>query len=141
MTRELMTQERRAEHATALMAARVAGVRADAILELKGILQPYDYTPVVITTSSTIAVDAVDPDIVVELSGDTFEVGIDTVDVEVSVGTTSLTVASVTRDGAGQITIGMSGTATAGTLTVKVLASGLVNTPYCPTNTLTITVA
>jgi hypothetical protein len=140
MTRELMTPARRAEHATALLDARAAGVREDSILELEGIMQPGSYTPVAIASASTIANGASAPDVVITLTGDEFESGIAVGDLEVSVGTTALTLDSVTRDSATQITVGFTGTAAQGTLSIKVKASGLVTTPYCITNAVVITV-
>jgi len=140
MTREFMTPARRDEHATAVLAARDAGVRADSILELKGIIQPEGYVPVAISSVSTIANGAVAPDVVVTLEGDTFEAAIATGDLTVDVGTTALTLDSVTRDTDTQITVGFTGTAAEGMLSIKVKASGLVTTPYCISNAVEIAV-
>ncbi len=140
MARTILTATRRAEHVEALKNARVAGVKDDIKAELEGLLQYRDYTPVVIATVSTIAHGAVAPDIVVTLTGDTFEAGIDTGDLVVDVGTTALTLDSVVRDSDTQITVGFTGTADEGILTIKVKASGLVRTPYLISNAITIVV-
>ncbi|GAI94822.1 unnamed protein product, partial [marine sediment metagenome] len=65
----------------------------------------HGYTPVVIATVSEIANAEVDPDVVVTITGDTFEVGIAEADLEIDVGATTLVFASVTRDSPTQITI------------------------------------
>ena len=141
MTRTILTAARRAEHQDAVKAARAAKVKAAIKTELEGLLQYREYTPVVIATVSTIAVDAVDPSVVVTLTGDTFDAAIAAGDLEVDVGTTNLTLSTVTRDTATQITLAFTGTATAGVLTIKVKASGLVLTPYLISNIITIVVA
>jgi len=140
MARTILTPERRADHVAAVLAARAAGVRDDILIELKGLLQARGYTPVVISSSSTIANGAEDPTVVVGLSGDTFETGIGVSDLEVDPGETELTLDSVTRNSGTQITVGFDGTAAEGTLKLRVKASGLVITPYLPTNTLTFEV-
>jgi len=141
MTREFMTAARRDEHATALLAARAAGVRADSELELKGILQPEGYTPVVVATASTIANGAESGNIVITLVGDTFKSGIATSDLTIDVGDTEVTMGSTTRNSSTQITVAWTSSgAVAGDLTIQVKASGLDSTPYCPSNVLTITV-
>jgi hypothetical protein len=140
MVRTILTAARRAEHVEAVKNARAAGVKADIKTELEGLLQYRDYTPVVIATVSTIANGAVDPDVVVTLTGDTFEALIDTDDLEVDVGDTALTLDSVTRDSDTQITVGFTGTAAEGTLSIKVKASGLVLTPYLISNEITVVV-
>ena len=141
MDRVILTAARRAEHQEAVNAARAAKVKADIKTELEGLLQYREYTPVVIATVSTIAVDAVDPTVIVTLTGDTFEAGIAAGDLEVDVGTTSLTLSTVTFDSTTQITVAFTGTATAGTLTIKVKASGLVLTPYLISNIISIVVS
>ncbi|MBA7506499.1 hypothetical protein ES706_05190 [subsurface metagenome] len=141
MTRTILTAARRVEHQDAVKAARATKVKADIKTELEGLLQYREYTAVVIATVSTIAVDAVSPEVVVTITGDTYEVAIAAGDLEVDVGTTSLTLNTVTRGTATQITLAFTGTATAGVLTIKVKASGLVLTPYLVSNTITIVVA
>ncbi len=141
MTRAILTAARRAEHQDAVKAARAAKVKTDIKTELEGLLQYREYTPVVIATVSTIAVDAVDPTVVVTLTGDTFEAAIATGDLEVDVGTTGLTLSTVTFDSTTQITVAFTGTATAGTLTIKVKADGLVLTPYLISNAISIVVS
>ncbi|MBA7698616.1 hypothetical protein ES703_107295 [subsurface metagenome] len=140
MTRTILTAARRAEHLTAVNAARAAKVKADIKTELEGLLQYREYTAVVIATVSTIANGAVAPSVVATLTGDTFEAGIAVGDLEVDVGDTALTLDSVTRDTDTQITIGFTGTAAEGTLTIKVKASGLVLTPYLISNAVSIDV-
>jgi len=140
MTREFMTPARRDEHATALLAARSAGVRASSVLELQGIIQPGTYTPVVIASVSTIAHGATGATIVVTLTGDTFESGVGNSDLTVDVGTTGLTLSTTTRNSSTQITVVFTGTADEGTLSIKVKASGLVTTPYCISNAVLIVV-
>ena len=140
MTRTILTAARRAEHLTAVNAARAAKVKADIKTELEGLLQHREYTAVVIATVSTIANGAAAPSVVVTLTGDTFEAGIAVGDLEVDVGDTALTLDSVTRDTDTQITIGFTGTAAEGTLTIKVKASGLVLTPYLISNAVSIDV-
>lgn len=140
MTREFMTPARRDEHAVAILAARSGGVRASSVLELKGLVQPEGYTPVVISSVSTIAHGASTPSVVITLVGDTFESGISSSDLTVDVGTTTLVLGTTTRDSATQITVGFTGTADGGLLSIKVKASGLVTTPYCITNPVEITV-
>ena len=140
MSRTILTAARRIEHQDAVKAARTAEVKADIQTELEGLLQYREYTPVVIATLSTIANGASAPDVVVTLTGDTYEVAIAVGDLSVDVGTTALTLDSVTRDSATQITIGFTGTAAEGTLTIKVKASGLVLTPYLISNAVSIDV-
>ena len=140
MVRTIPTAARRAEHVEAVVAARAAGVKADIKTELEGLLQYRDYTPVVIATVSTIANGAASPSVVVTLTGDTFEAGIATGDLVVDVGATALTLDSVTRDNATQITVSFTGTAAEGTLSIKVKASGLVLTPYLISNEITVVV-
>ena len=138
--RTIPTAARHAEHVEAVKAARTAGVRADIKTELEGLLQSKDYVPVVIATASTIANGALNPSVVVTITGDTFEVGIATTDLEVDVGATSLTLDSVTRDSEAQITVGFTGNAAQRTLSIKVKASGLVLTPYLISNEITVVV-
>lgn len=140
MTRTILTAARRIEHQDAVKAARAAEVKADIKAELEGLLQYREYMAVVIATVSTITNAQVDPDVVVTLTGDTYEAGIAVGDLDVDVGTTALTLNSVTRDSATQITIGFTGTAAEGTLSIKVKATGLVLTPYLISNEITVAV-
>lgn len=138
--RTILTAARRADHVEAVKAAKAAGVKADIQTELEGLLQHRDYVPVIIATVSTIPNGAVAPSVEVTLTGDTFEAGIATTDLEVDSGTTSLALDSVTRDSETQITVGFTGTAAQGTLLLKVKASGLVLTPYLISNEIKVVV-
>jgi hypothetical protein len=140
MARTILTAARRAEHVAATKNARAAGVKADIKTEMEGLLQSRDYTSVVIATASTIANGAVDPDVVVTLTGDTFESGIANGDLEVDAGDTALTLDSVNRDSDTQTTVGFTGTAAEGTLSIKVKASGLALTPYLISNEIAVAV-
>lgn len=140
MVRTILTAARRAEHQDAVKAARAAKVKADIKTELEGLLQYREYTPVVIATVSTIANGAVNPNVVVTITGDTFEVAIAAGDLEVDVGTTALTLNTVTRNSGTQITLAFTGTAAEGTLSIKVKATGLVLTPYLISNEITVAV-
>jgi hypothetical protein len=135
-----ITSARRAEMATAILAARAAEVRASAITELKAIIQPDGYTPIAIASVSTIAHGATGATVVVTLTGDAFETGIANADLTVSVGTTGLTLSTTTRNTSTQITCVFTGTSDAGVLSIIVKASGLVTSPYLPTNAVEITV-
>ncbi len=140
MVRTILTAARRAEHVEAVKAARAAGVKADIKTELEGLLQQRDYTPVVIATASTIANGAASPSVVVTITGDTFEAGIAAGDLTIGLGTTALTLNTVTRDSATQVTLAFTGTAAEGALSIKVKASGLVLTPYLVSNEITVAV-
>lgn len=138
--RTILTVARRTDHVEAVKAARAAGVKTDIQTELKGLLQHRDYLPVVIAAESMVLNGTVDPSIEVALTGDTFEPGITLADLEVDPGTTALTLSSVTRDNDSKITVGFTGTAVQGTLTLKVKASGLVRTPYLISNEIKVVV-
>jgi len=140
MDRVILTAARRAEHQDAVKAARAAKDKDDILTEFEGLIQYREYTPVVISSVSEITNSQVDPTVVVTLTGDTFEEAIAAGDLVVDVGTTSLTLGTVTRDTATQITVAFTGTATEGTLTIKVKASGFVLTPYLISNVVSIDV-
>lgn len=95
--------------------------------------------PTIIYTSSTVAMGAANPDIVVKLLNDTFTAnGVSTlVGSWVSnAGPTGLTVGTITRNSDTQMTIHMNGTAQPGTLTLK--AKAAVLTSGNESNTVTV---
>lgn len=85
----------------------------------------------VIGTTSTIAAGATDPSITITLGGDTFAadaVVTDLANWEFNGGTTTLTLATITRNSDTSVTIDLTGTAAAGTLTLKAKADALAGT-------------
>jgi hypothetical protein len=141
MTRAL-TAEQRTDHIAALKAARAISDRDEIANEFQGCGGGRDYTPIVISAGNSISNGAVDPDLIIELSGDTFAAALASEDEDnwsVTVGTTGLTLASISRDGNGQCTLSFTGTAAEGSITVKALAAALTN-GYMASNRITVAV-
>jgi uncharacterized repeat protein (TIGR02543 family) len=92
----------------------------------------------VIASSTTIANGASGASLVI--TGNGFKSNIATSDLTTSVGTTGLTVSSVTYNSATQITVGLTGTAVVGTVTVQVKAAGFALATSAASNTLSYVV-
>ena len=92
----------------------------------------------VIATSSTIANATVDPTVTV--TGTSFNSSLSASDFTIGVGTTGLTVSSVTYISATEVTVAFTGTAAAGDVTIQASTSAFDPTGSDVSNTLTITV-
>jgi len=92
----------------------------------------------VITTTSTIANGAATP--IVTVTGTNFKAGIVAADLTVGVGTTGLTLGTVSFVSATEITVAFTGTAAAGDLTIQAKTSAFDPTSVSASNTLTVTV-
>ena len=96
----------------------------------------------VISTKNTIAVGDTDPQVILELEGTDFapkQASALKTNYTISAGTTALTLDSVTRLGDKKVKLSFTGTAVAGTLTIKATAATVVN--GTASNTLSLTVA
>lgn len=91
-----------------------------------------------IEATSTIAHGAVDP--TVTITGAGFKPGISTADLTVGVGVTGLVFDSVTYVSGTQITVGFTGTATAGDVTIQAQSSAFDQWAGTASNTVTVTV-
>ncbi len=92
----------------------------------------------VIATTSTIANGAAAPTITV--TGTNFKAGIVAADLTVGVGTTGLTLGTVSFVSATEITVAFTGTAAAGDLTIQAKTSAFDPASVSVSNTLTVTV-
>jgi len=141
MPRTVLTPERKAEHVDAFLAARAAGVKADTLKELKGLLSYRDYVQVELSTADTIDHGIATPSITLDLAGDTFVANGEenTDNWEVDGGDSGLSLGSVTRVGDTQVTMAFTGTSVGdGQLTIKALAAALVG--YVNSKTLVFTI-
>lgn len=96
-------------------------------------------TPPVIATVSSIVYGANNP--AVTVTGANFKVGIAVADLTVDVGATALTVDSVARVSATEITVGFTGTAAAGNVTIQAKTSAYDPAASSASNTLPVTVS
>ena len=92
----------------------------------------------VVATASTITRGIMNPTVTV--TGSNFAAGITASDLNVGVGTTGLTIGTVTYVSATQITVAFTGTAAAGDVTIQAKASGFSPVGSSASNTLTVTV-
>jgi hypothetical protein len=91
-----------------------------------------------IATTSTIANGAATPSIII--TGVDFKSGIAASDLTVGVGTTGLTLGTVSRESSTAITVPFTGTAAAGSITIQAKTSAFTVAPGAASNTLTVTV-
>ena len=118
----------------------VAGATSDTNPANSGVVTavfPATAAPV-IATSSTIANAASAPTITVTGTG--FKASLAASDLTVTVGTTNLTLGTVTRVNATQITVAFTGTAAAGDVTIQAKTSAFDPVAGAVSNTLTVTV-
>jgi hypothetical protein len=96
------------------------------------------YTPPIIATASTIANGAATP--IVTVTGTNFKSTIAASDLTVDVGTTGLTLGTVTYVNVLRITVAFTGTAAAGDVTIQAKTSAFTPAGVSASNTLTVTV-
>jgi uncharacterized protein YjdB len=99
------------------------------------------FTPPAIATVSSDVYGLDNPSVTVTGTGASFKAGITTSDLTVDEGATTLTFVSVTRVSATQITVGFTGTAAAGNVTIQTETSAYDPAPSLASNTLTVTVS
>ncbi|WP_414150000.1 hypothetical protein [Acetobacterium malicum] len=95
-------------------------------------------TAPVIATASTIASGAANPTVTV--TGTNFKAGMTAADLTVDAGTTGLTLGTVNRVSATEVTIAFTGTAAAGNVTIQAKTSAFDPAGVSASNTLTVTV-
>jgi hypothetical protein len=91
-----------------------------------------------IAAASTIGCGATNPQVIVTVTGYNFKAGITAADLTVNVGTTGLTLGTVTYVNATQITVAFNGVAAQGKLTIQAKTSAFNPAAAEPSNILTV---
>jgi surface protein len=102
--------------------------------------QPAQAAAPVIATTSTINAGAVNPVVSVTTSSSVFAAGVSVADFDINVGSTGLTVGTVTRVSGTEATIAFTGTAQLGAVTIQALTSAFDPADTTDSNTVTVTV-
>jgi surface protein len=102
--------------------------------------QPAQAAAPVIATTSTISAGAVNPVVSVTTSSSVFAAGVSVADFDINVGSTGLTVGTVTRVSVTEATIAFTGTAQLGAVTIQARTSAFDPAGNTDSNTVTVTV-